>query len=151
MLTKEEKEIFDEDFKYFLIANGVTNEEWLEMNRSDIEKATELVGLFSDTVLQKVYEKVKFVEHRTPGSCMVFKLNKENIELISLNAKSDKISLDTPESIHEALSKFPDELTVFKTEKKYRKNREEEVHEMIMQGCVNSSGAFWMLLEKVIS
>lgn len=151
LLTKEEMEIFDEDFKYFLIANGVSNEEWLEMNKSDIEKATRLVALFSDTVIQKVYEKVKFLEHRSAASCMVFKFNQEDIELISLNRKSEKVSLESPESIHTALTQFPEELTLFRTRKTYGKNREEEIHEMTEQGCVNSNEAFWILLEKVIS
>lgn len=151
MLSKEEMQIFDEDFKYFLIANGVSNEEWLEMNRSNVEKATRLVELFSDSILQKVYEKIRFVEHRSEDSCMVFKLNEKNIELISINRKSDIVSLNSPESIHEALTKFPMELTMFKTEKKYNGVREEEIHDMIAQGCVNSSEAFWILLEKLIS
>jgi hypothetical protein len=52
ILNKEEMEIFDEDFKYFLIANGVSNEEWVEMNTSNQDRAIDLVELFSDTVLQ---------------------------------------------------------------------------------------------------
>ncbi len=151
MLTKEEMQVFDDDFKHFLIVNGVSNEEWVEMNKSDIDKATSLVELFADTIFQKVYEKIKFVEYRSEASCMVFKLNKENIELISINRKSEDVSLATPESIHEALVKNADLLRVFKTEKSYSKERELEVHEMISQGCVNSSEAFWIMLEKVIS
>jgi hypothetical protein len=151
MLTKEEIEVFDGDFKHFLVVNGVSNEEWVEMNKSNVDKATSLVELFADTVFQKVYEKMRFVEHRSDASCMVFKLNKENMELISINRKSEDVSLATPESIHEALVKQPELLTVFKTEKSYSKERELEVHEMISQGCVNSSEAFWMMLEKVIS
>lgn len=151
MLTTEEMEIFDEDFKHFAIANGVSNEEWIEMNKSDIETATKLVGLFSDTVLQKVYENLKFIEHRSPSSCLVFKLNESNIELISLNAKSDKVDLSTAESIHDALVKNPQELSIFKSNKAYSKVREEEIHEMLSQGCVNSSEAFWMMLEKVMA
>ncbi len=151
MLTKEEMEVFDEDFKHFLIVNGVSSEEWVEMNKSNVDKATSLVELFADTVFQKVYEKMRFVEHRSDASCMVFKLNQENIELISINRKSEDVSLATPESIHEALVKSPELLTVFRTEKTYSKERELEVHEMVSQGCVNSSEAFWMMLEKVIS
>lgn len=151
MLTKEEMEIFDEDFKYFLIANGVSNEEWLEMNKNDQEKATQLVALFSDSVLQKVYEKIKFIEHRSEASCLIFKLGEDKIDLISLNRKSEKVSLETPESIHLALAGSPEELSIFKTEKKYSKNREEEIHEMVSQGCVNSSEEFWVSLEKLIS
>lgn len=151
MLTTEEMEIFDEDFKHFAIANGVSNEEWLEMNQSDKEKATKLVGLFSDTVLQKVYEKLKFIEHRSSSSCLVFRLNETDIDLISLNRKSEKIDLSTAESIHDALVNNSAELTLFRSKKKYSKVREEEIHEMLTQGCVNSSEAFWLLLEKVIN
>lgn len=151
MLTNEEMEVFDEDFKHFLIVNGVSNEDWVEMNKSNVDKATSLVELFADTVFQKVYEKMRFVEHRSDASCMVFKLNQENIELISINRKSEDVSLATPESIHEALVKHSELLTVFRTEKAYSKERELEVHEMVSQGCVNSSEAFWMMLEKVIS
>jgi len=150
MLTTEEMEIFDEDFKHFAIANGISNEEWVEMNKSDKEKATKLVGLFSDTVLQKVYEKLKFIEHRSPSSCLVFKLNESDIDLISLNRKSEKVDLSSAESIHDALVNNPSELTIFRSKKQYSKAREEEIHEMLSQGCVNSSEAFWILLERVI-
>ena len=150
MLTPEEMEIFNEDFKHFAVANGVSNDEWIEMNESNKDVATKLVGLFSDTVLQKVYENLKFIEHRSPKSCLVFKLNKDEVELISLNANSDKVDLSTVESIHESLVKQPEEISFFRSKKAYSKVREEEIHEMLAQGCVNSSEAFWMLLEKVV-
>lgn len=150
MLTVEEMDIFDEDFKHFAVANGVSKEEWVKMNESNKEIAAELVGVFSDTVLQKVYENLKFIEHRSPSSCLVFKLNKTDIDLISLNANSEKIDLSTAESIHEALVNQSEELSIFKSKKTYSKTREEEIHEMLSQGCVNSSEAFWVLLEKVI-
>jgi len=151
ILTLEELEVFAEDFKQFLIVNGVHAEEWEEMNKNNPKKAVKFVELFSDTVLQKVYEKIKFVEFRSENSCMVFKLNKENIELISISAKEGReISLETPENIHEALVNSPDELTIFKTQKTYSKERELEVHEMISQGCVHSDESFWDSLEKVL-
>ena len=142
--------IFDEDFKYFLIANGVSNEEWLEMNTSNQDRAIDLVELFSDTVLQKVYEKVKFIEHRGKSACMVFKLNETDIEMISLNTAEEKLDLSTPESIHDALLNHTSALSTFSTTKIYAKNREEEIHDMLAQGCFNSSEAFWILLDKVV-
>jgi hypothetical protein len=150
MLTEEEMQIFDEDFKHFAIANGVSAEEWQEMNDSNPDKALKLVEIFSDTVLQKVYEKIKFIEHRSPQACMVFHLKPEEIELISINSTGEKADLSTPESIHESLVSNPDQLSIFKTSKKYSKSREEEIHQMLEQGCVNSSEAFWILLEKVL-
>jgi hypothetical protein len=123
----------------------------MEMNQSDQDRAIQVVELFSDTVLQKVYEKVKFIEHRGTSACMVFKLNSDNIEMISLNTADNTLDLSTPESIHDALLNYTDKLSTFRSEKKYTKNREEEIHEMLLQGCVNSSEAFWILLDKVLS
>ena len=151
MLTKEELEIFDEDFKHFMVVNGVSNEEWLEMNEKNVNKATELVELFADTVLQKVYEKIKFIEHRTKNSCLVFKLNKEDVELISINGNDPDVDLSTPETIHDALIKSSNQLSIFKTDKAYSNNRELEIHNMLESGCVNSSEAFWVSLEKVLN
>lgn len=151
MLTSEEMEALDEDFKHFMIANGVSNEEWLEMNKSDIDKATALVELFSDTVLQKVIEKVKFLEHRSKSSLLVFKCGKEEISLISISAKdSSDADFSTAESIHNSFLNNAEEITYFSQTKKYAKTREDEVFEMISDGCMNSSEAFWMSLTKAL-
>lgn len=150
ILNKEEMTVFDEDFKHFLITNGVTNEEWIEMNQSDQKKATQLVELFSDTVFQKVYEKMNFIEFRSASSCIVFKFDSEEMELISLNRKDETIELSTPESIHESLVAHTDRLTFFKTKKKYIASREEEMHQLMEQGCFVSSAEFWDALQKVM-
>jgi hypothetical protein len=150
MLTKEEMQIFDEDFKHFLITTGVSNEEWIELNKSNLSKATELVELFSDTVLQKVYEKIEFIEFRSEDSCIVFHCLKDKMELISLNKKGEGIDLSTPDKIHDALLNNADNLTCFKTKKEYISSRESEIHQLIEQGCFNSSKDFWNALEKLI-
>ena len=147
----EELEVFEEDFKQFLIVNGVHSEEWEEMNLSNKEKAVQLVEVFSDSVLQKVYEKILFLEHRSKSSCLVFKLNKDNVELISINTNAgSSISLETPESIHQAFQKNADELSVFKTEKAYSQTRELEVHKLLQQECFQSSELFWKSLTSII-
>ena len=152
MLTKEEQIIFDEDFKAFLITNGVHAEEWAEMNKSDVPKATELVELFSDIVLEKVYQKIEYLEYRSVDSCLVFQCTPDDMKLISITPKQkDGTDLSTPESIHEALTKNAQNLTVLKTSKQYSPLREMEIHKMIEQGCVASSKEFWNALERSIS
>jgi len=150
MLTKEEMDIFNEDFKHFAVANGVSNEEWIEMNEHFPDKAAQLVAVFSDVVLQKVYEKVKFIENRSKSACLVFRLNNETIDLISLSTEDESMDLSSPEGIHEALVNNSSQLSFFTFSKAYNKNREMEIHEMIEKGCVNSSEAFWNSLQKVI-
>lgn len=151
MLTDEELQPLEEDFKHFLIINGIHGEEWKTMNEQNPDKATELVGIFSDTVLQKVYEKLKFLEFRSSDSCLVFALRETAIDLISINLKGDKVcDLSTPESVHDALSNHADHLTFFKSKKEYHKARETEIHEMLESGCVPSHESFWIMLNKAL-
>jgi hypothetical protein len=151
MLNAEERKIFDEDFKAFLITNGVHAEEWAEMNEKEVEKATGLVEMFSDIVFDTVYQKIEFIEFRSKDSCLVFRCKPDEMELISIVPKDkEKVDLSTPESIHETLVNKAEQLSIFLTSKKYTTLRELEIHQMIEQGCVNSSKEFWEALEKVI-
>ncbi len=154
MLTSEELTHLEEELKQFLIINHVYKEEWERMNRDTPETAQNLVGLFSDQVLQRVYENITYLEHRSKDACLVFKLGKDSIEMIGIQKKdndSDIVSFETPESIHVALSVHPKEVGFFKHTKAYTKQREEEIHQMIEQGCVKSSEEFWKLLLEVVA
>jgi hypothetical protein len=60
------------------------------------------------------------------------------------------VDFSTPESIHEALVKFPNEITFMHSEKKYNDVREKEIHQMLEQGCLNSTASFWNSIEEVV-
>jgi len=151
ILTNEELSHLEEDFKQFLIVSGIHAEEWEEINKTDSSKAIQLVEIFSDTVLQKVYEKIKFVEFRSENSCIVFSCQEDTIELIAIQAKKGiHVNLSTPESIHAELKTRLENLQFQRSEKKYNVTRELEVHSLLEQGCVISSKDFWELLLKLI-
>ena len=144
ILTNEELAHLEEDFKQFLIVSGVHAEEWEEMNKTEISKAVQIVEIFSDTVLQKVYEKIKFVEFRSENSCIVFDCQEDKIELISIQGKSGiHVNLSTPESIHNELKKNFKNLQFHRSEKNYSSSREKELYDLLEQGCVVSSKEFW--------
>ena len=151
ILTNEELSHLEEDFKQFLIVSGLHAEEWEEMNKTEISKAVQIVEIFSDTVLQKVYEKIKFVEFRSENSCIVFDCKEDKIELISIQGKKGiQVNLSTPESIHDALKNNLSNLQFHRSEKKHNVTRELEIHSLLEQGCVISSEDFWQLLLKII-
>lgn len=152
VLTNEELLPLEEDLKAFLIVNGVDSSLWEKMNENEPHKAVELIEIFSDVVLQKVYEKIRFLERRSKSNCLVFKLGTDAVELISLQLKPESTcDLSTPESIHDALTHHSTEISYFKTSKKYNSEREVEIHQLIESGCVLSNEAFWILLEKVLN
>ncbi len=152
ILNEEERKVFDEDFKAFLITNGVHAEEWAKMNETEVEKAVALVELFSDLVLDTVYQKIEFIEFRSTDSCLIFQCEKEQMNVISILPKNKEVvDLSTPESIHKALQSEVDNLTVFRTSKAYSSPREMEIHCMIEQGCVASSKEFWKALNSCLT
>lgn len=151
ILSDEELQHLEGDLKAFLIINGVHNEEWVKLNRDEPQKALELVELFSDQVLQTVYEKVKFLEHRTPDSCIVFHFGEQEQELIAIQKKPEtEIDLSSVDGIHEALIKTPDKLSFFTSKKNYNGSRETEIHQLIEQGAVLSDAVFWDSLKEIL-
>lgn len=145
MLTLDELKHLEEDLKHFLIVNGVHDTEWEQLNKEQPETATKLVELFSDSVLQKVYEKIRFLEFRSKESCLVFHLEKDAIDMISIQCKSDtEGDLSTAESIHQTILVHSGNLSWFRTSKPYKEARELEIHRMVEQGCVLSTEEFWM-------
>lgn len=151
MLSDEELQHLEGDLKAFLIINGIHGDEWAKLNQEEPQKAVELVGLFSDQVLQTVYEKLGFLEHRTPDSCLVFHFGEQEQELIAIQKKpGTTIDLSTVEGIHEALIKSPNDLSFFTSKKDYNDSREMEIHQLIEQGAVLSDANFWNSLREII-
>ena len=152
ILSKDDLSHLEEELKHFLIANGVSNEEWIDMNENNPDKAIDLVELFSDVVYQKVFEQLKFVEHQSKDALLVFKCDKEEIRLIGVNVKKGMPGdLSSPEKIQETMKDHVESLEIFRSVKPYSKDREMEVFKMVESGCVNSHEAFWIQLEKLFN
>ena len=151
MLSEEELGHLEDELKQFLIVNGVDGETWAKINEEAPIRATELVGLFSDTVLQHIYEKLHYLEFRSTDSCMLFYIGQSEVHLISITPKAGvQVDLSSPESIHKTLLEQAHNLSYFETSKPFKSSREEEVHELIEQGCVVSTQSFWDAICSVI-
>ncbi len=150
-LTDEELKYFEEELKQFLILNHVYNDEWVKLNSENPEKALELIGLFSDKILQRVYENMKYFEKRTKDACFVFFYDTDKIYLKVIQVEGEEpIDLSTTEGIHDALVNKFEELSFFKSSKKYSKGREIEIHHLLEQETIPSSSEFWEMLDKII-
>lgn len=151
ILSQEELQALEKEFKQFLIVNEIYTETWQQLNREEPEKALQLVEIFSDTVLQKVYEKIQYIEFRSEEICSVFNCLPDTIQLISIQKKPHAfVDLSTPEGIHHALKNFSGELLFFRKEKRYLSTREAEIHALLETGCVVSTREFWNLLTQVL-
>ncbi len=142
-LTIEELTELETEFKQFLIINQVYNEEWIEINQKDLNKANDLVDLFSDQVLSKVYGKIDFLEKRDKNAFSVFAIKKNDIETITIQSKNQSIDLLTKAQIETALNQHLNELEIFCGTKKLAKEKCDEVFDLIKEGCDVSSFDVW--------
>jgi hypothetical protein len=144
-LTDEELSYFAEELKQFLIINGIYNEEWIEMNSQEPEKAKALVGIFSDQVLTKIYHNISYLELRSDERCTVMHLTDSISEILIMERKPENLFpvFNSPEEIHVALTKNLPDIQFFKAQKSNSQPKEELIHHYLQQGFVPSSKEFW--------
>lgn len=148
-LTDEELNHLEKELKQFLIVNYVYDAEWKELNQSAPDKALELIALFSDQVLHRVYEKITYLEKRSREACFVFKFDQEQVQALIMQSSAEQLDLSTPENIHKALTTQLSALKFYKSSKAVKQTKEQEIHQLIEQGAVLSSADFWNELEKL--
>lgn len=130
ILTDEELNELEEEFKYFLITNNVYTEEWEKLNELKDKKVQELVEMFSDIVLDKALKNIKYLEHTTPQDLKSFKCEEDKMTLIGIASKNQQLDFTK-----DSLADYKEELDIFKTSKPYHKNRELEVFDLLQSGC----------------
>lgn len=150
LLSQDELQHLEAEFKQFLIVNHIHSDEWKKMNESEPEKAIALVELFSDTVLLKVYEKVEYMEFRSKQLFSVYHIHSEKMEAIHLKSEDDALSLEKDEEISLAINSNSSKLSIYRAKKKVNSFKEDEVHRLVEQGCLKSTKSVWEQLNLLI-
>ena len=147
-LTDEELREFEEEFKHFLIANGLHSEEWERLNNEDSNKAIEVVALFSNLILDKVYDNVKFIVHVGQKDLKAFKFYEDRAVLIGVDYKG---KYDFPkDDILKFVADNASDMLIYSTSKSFSKeNRNQEVHFLVKLGGNMSDGQVFDFLHKI--
>ncbi len=150
MLSQEELQHLEEEFKHYLIVNQIHSDEWKKINEREPEKAIALVELFSDTILLKVYGKIEYVEFRSKQLFSVYRIHSERIEAIHVKSEDHEVSLAKDEEISVAINSNPSKLSIYRAEKKVNPFKEDEVHRLVEKGCVKSTELVWEQFYRLI-
>lgn len=129
-LTDDELKELETEFKHFLITNSVYTEEWEQLNKKGDKRVEELVGMFSDIVLEKALKNIKYLEHITATDIKAFGCFENEMVLIGITSSNKKLDFTK-----NALADFNDDLDIFKTSKTYNEEREMEVFQLLESGC----------------
>lgn len=136
-LTKEELDALQKEFVEFLVVNGITADKWVAIKEHKKEVAEEIIEQFSDVVWEGVLRRAMFLELRNPRELITFQCLTDKLVLMGMKVKDVDI---TTQSGFEKLKQDKLETTFYTSEKKYFKKREEELFEMIQNGCEITDG-----------
>lgn len=137
-LTKNELEKLEDDFITFLASQTITAKEWDLLKTNNPEKVHELLDVFSDIVLEKVFDKMQYLQHRTNDTIRVFKCDADVITMTGLHVNDSQVDLTRTEDLQRLTdpSNIRGMVNVFQMEKKYRSNKPDEIFQMMHQnGC----------------
>lgn len=131
LLTDDELKELEHEFKQFLIVNEIYDEEWRKLNAEKSKKVDELIIMFSNLVIEKSLKRIQYLEITTSEGISAYYCKDDEIELIGISTQQTDINF---------LSLTPDELSttplsIFMTSKKYEKERETTIFEMLNSGC----------------
>ena len=146
-LTVEELDEMQQEFIHYLVANGIEAIDWKRLKEKDESQAQLWIDSFSDMVIQKVLEGVKYIEHRTSNESKLFECLPDEIRLIGL--RSEEVDLLDPEQLAAAANN-PGKVELFKGVKKYSKKREDELFELLQSGGEISDGKMYLLLKQMV-
>ena len=143
MLTKEELNALSEDFTQFLVVQGIDDDSWRKMNLENKEKAIQIVEIFSDTVLAKVYSKIKYLSYVSDKVYSIFRINKDNINLILIKSTEPTFAFKNENLIPELLSNHPNSWELYSSTKHLGEKVTDEIHKLVTQGCQISKEETW--------
>ena len=143
MLTEEELNALSDDFTQFLVVQGIDDDSWRKMNLENKEKAIQIVEIFSDTVLAKVYSKIKYLSYVSDKVYSIFRINKDNINLILIKSTEPTFAFKNENLIPGLLSKNPDSWELYSSTKELGEKLTDEIHKLVTQGCQISKEETW--------
>jgi len=144
-LTIEELELLESDFIEFLVINGITAVDWEKIKIQNPEKADILIDGFSDVIFAAILRKVKYLEHLSPKSLKLFCCDEDQILLTGVDLRIEsKLSFPENTNITEFIKENAVDLEIYRTQKRYTKDRLVEIYSMMESGCFKTDGKLYV-------
>jgi len=151
ILTTDELKELEKEFIQFLVVHGILGDEWKKLNEENPNEAIELVEIFSDTVLEKVYSGINYLEYRTKDLLILLAYSEDQIEQIRIQAKdSNNIDFLNWHGFTAAMNSL-EKLDAFYGKKELSSLRNESIHEYVNQGFTPADKSFWEQMKSFIA
>ncbi len=151
-LTKEQFSALHKEFAEFLATQQIDAKEWHKIKTENPSMAEEELNIFSDVVWEDVLTKTEYLEHISENHINLFKCESDNIFRIYIKLNDENKSF-LNEADYQWFLENPlnERFEYFKAEKKYTKERNQELFELIEMGSQISKGALFNVISKLIA
>ena len=148
-LTDIELGKLENRFIQFLVANTITGDDWAKIKVEKPEEASKLIDIFSEMMFETSLKKVEYLKFSEPKDIKIFQCSADSITLMGLTA-DDKTPVDFTQPFDtKQIMQYIDGLCIYRSEKKYNGNREQELFKMMETGCLITDGLLFGMLEKL--
>jgi hypothetical protein len=150
-LTKEQFLALHKEFAEFLATQQIDSKEWNKIKIENPSMAEEELNIFSDVVWEDVLSKTEYLEHISENHINLFKCESDVIVRIFIKLNNNHKSFLKVADFQWFLKNPLDEdFEYFKAEKKYTKNRNQELFELIEMGSQISKGKLFTAINQLI-
>ncbi len=152
-LRSDELSELENEFIRFLASQSITGPDWEKLKKEQHGKAEEMINIFSDMVYDKILKGIEYLEIKATSNLKTFHCGTEKIVMRGLLVEGET-NLDftkeqSPEQMIGQMKMSEASLKLYRAEKKYGKDRELELFQMMETGCLISDGTLYKLLESM--
>lgn len=150
-LTKEQFLALHEEFATFLATQQIDVKEWETIKKEKPAVAEEELNIFSDLVWEGALSKAAYLEHISDQHINLFKCNSKEIIRIYIQLKdTSKSFLNNDDFKWFQENPLNDSFEYYKAVKKYSKERNLELFELIEKGSEISKGELFIAISQLI-
>ncbi len=150
-LTKEQFLELHKEFAEFLATQQIDVKEWETIKKEKPEMADDELNIFSDIVWEDVLNKTEYIEHISANHINLFKCNSKEIIRIYIRLNDASKSFLNEEDFNWFMQNpLSDSIEYFKAVKKYQKERNTELFELIEMGGHITKGSMFTSTSQLI-
>ena len=131
ILNTEELQELEKEFIEFLVLNGITADDWKQIQQEDQEKAQKVIELFSDVVFEGIIRKTNFLNYRSDQKVRAYQCLQEKMIVIGYDPQVGS----------------KEEANILYQEIPYSNSREETLFAMMNAGFEKSDGRLFKELQ----
>ena len=151
-LSKEQFEALHKEFAQFLASQQIDVKEWVSIKKEKPEVADEELNLFSDLVWDDALTKTNYLEHFSETDINLFKCEEKVISRIVVQISKTDFNFFNEVDYNWFIDNTNDPSIQFlKGIKKYTKERNLELFDLVEKGSVISDGKLYESLFKLIT